>query len=99
MIAHDPLHGSGRAALPHPALALGDDAEAHEGIWMADDGRRKPSVDVPTDALPGHSVLLAAAPQGAVPKPSDCPSKRTYGGAIHGHSKVPDMPAHNRAQV
>src|SRR6267143_635118 len=24
MIAHNPLHGSGRAALPHPALALGD---------------------------------------------------------------------------
>ena len=26
MIAHDPLHGSGRAGLPHPALASGDDA-------------------------------------------------------------------------
>ena len=26
MIAHNPLHGSGQAALPHPALALGDDA-------------------------------------------------------------------------
>ena len=26
MIAHDPLHGSGRAELPHPALASGDDA-------------------------------------------------------------------------
>jgi hypothetical protein len=28
MIAHNPLHGSGQAALPHPALALGDDAHA-----------------------------------------------------------------------
>jgi hypothetical protein len=28
VIAHDPLHGSGRAELPHPALASGDDAEA-----------------------------------------------------------------------
>ena len=27
-ITHDPLHGSGRAELPHPALALGDDAHA-----------------------------------------------------------------------
>ena len=26
VMAHDPLHGSGRAAFPHPALALGDDA-------------------------------------------------------------------------
>ena len=28
MIAHNPLHGSGQAALPHPALALGEDAHA-----------------------------------------------------------------------
>ena len=32
MIAHNPLHGSGRAALPHPALALGDDAHAAQGL-------------------------------------------------------------------
>ena len=32
MIAHNPLHGSGRAALP--ALALGDDAHAAQGIGM-----------------------------------------------------------------
>jgi hypothetical protein len=28
MIAHNPLHGSGQAEFPHPALALGDDAHA-----------------------------------------------------------------------
>ena len=28
MVTHNPLHRSGRAALPHPAPALGDDAEA-----------------------------------------------------------------------
>jgi predicted RNase H-like nuclease (RuvC/YqgF family) len=27
-ITHDPLHGSGRAAFPHPALALGNNAHA-----------------------------------------------------------------------
>jgi hypothetical protein len=32
MIAHNPFHGSGRAALPHPALALGDDAHAAQGM-------------------------------------------------------------------
>ncbi len=32
MIAHNPLHGSGRAALPHPARALGDDAHAALGL-------------------------------------------------------------------
>ena len=31
MIAHAPLHRSGRAALPHPAPALGHDAEAQRG--------------------------------------------------------------------
>jgi hypothetical protein len=28
MVAHDPLHRSGLAVFPHPALASGDDAEA-----------------------------------------------------------------------
>ena len=32
MVTHNPLHRSGRAALPHPAPTLGDNAEAHEGI-------------------------------------------------------------------
>jgi len=31
MIAHNPLHGSGQAGFPHPALALGDDAYASQG--------------------------------------------------------------------
>src|SRR5947208_15268231 len=33
-IARNPLHGSGRAALPHPALASGDDAKSPQGIGM-----------------------------------------------------------------
>ena len=32
MIAHNPLHGSGQAALPHPALALGDYAHRLPGF-------------------------------------------------------------------
>ena len=31
MVAHNPFHGSGRAGLPHPALASGDNAEAAQG--------------------------------------------------------------------
>jgi hypothetical protein len=45
MIAHNPLHGSGRAALPHPALALGNDAHAAQGIRMADGRQRQPASD------------------------------------------------------
>lgn len=41
-IADHPLHRSGRAALPHPAPTLGDDAEAHERVRMADAGGREP---------------------------------------------------------
>jgi hypothetical protein len=45
MIAHNPLHGSGRAELPHPALALGDDAHAAQGIGMTDSRHRQPAVE------------------------------------------------------
>jgi hypothetical protein len=34
MIAHDPLHGSGRADFPHPALTSGNDAHAAQWIRM-----------------------------------------------------------------
>ncbi len=44
-IAEHPLHRSGRAALPHPAPTLGDDAQAHEGIGMTDVRERKPCSD------------------------------------------------------
>ena len=45
MIAHDPLHGSGQAELPHPALALGYDAHAAQRIGMTDVRPRQPAVD------------------------------------------------------
>jgi hypothetical protein len=34
MVAHNPLNGSGRAGLPHPALASGDNAEAAQWIGV-----------------------------------------------------------------
>ena len=46
MIAHNPLHGSGQAALPHPALALGKDAHAAQRIGMTDGRHRQPAVEV-----------------------------------------------------
>ena len=38
-----PLHGSGQAAFPHPALALGDDAHAPQRIGMTDRRQRQPA--------------------------------------------------------
>jgi hypothetical protein len=60
MIAHNPLHRSGRAALPHPAPALGDDAEANERIGTTDASGRQPPDDVPLHPAPWEAVSLAA---------------------------------------
>ncbi len=45
VIAHDPLHGSGRADFPHPALTSGNDAHAAQWIRMIYACGRQPSVD------------------------------------------------------
>ena len=56
MIAHDPLHRSGRAELAHPAPTLGKDAQAHERIRMTNAGRREPAHHVAPHAAPGQMV-------------------------------------------
>jgi hypothetical protein len=45
MVAHNPLHRSGRAAFPHPAPASGDDAKSPQGVGVADSNGWQPSVD------------------------------------------------------
>jgi hypothetical protein len=52
MIAHNPLHGSGQARFPHPAVALGDDAHAAQGIRMTDSRQRQPMSDEARHAIP-----------------------------------------------
>ncbi len=41
IITHHPLHRSGRAGLPHPALASGNNAHASERIGVAYTGWRQ----------------------------------------------------------
>ena len=55
MVTHDPLHGSGRAALPHPALASGDDAKSPQGM----------SCLLPHVLAPAHCARLAGSESGA----------------------------------
>jgi hypothetical protein len=43
MVAHDPLHGSGRADFPHPALTSGNDAHAAQRERMIDPRRKAAS--------------------------------------------------------
>src|SRR5437016_9568411 len=99
MIAHDPLHGSGRAALPHPALALSDNAKAHEGIGLADVGGWQPPVGVAFHPLPRQMMALAATLEGSPPEPADGRPKGANTAPVHGHAVVPHVPTHDRAQI
>jgi hypothetical protein len=69
MIAHNPLHGSGRAALPHPALALGKNARAAHGIGMTDRRQRQPASDQAPHAIPKDAAILGTLGQRTVPEP------------------------------
>src|SRR5712692_4285840 len=63
MVTHNPLYGSGQAGLPHPALTLGDNAHAPQGLRMTRAGGRQPAVD----QAPHPALTLgdnAHAPQG-----------------------------------
>ena len=76
MVAHNPLHGSGRAALLHPALAVGSNAKEHHRIRMI-----KPLTPIPpccltyplkraghaTPALGPEHVTLKQIPLGQLP--------------------------------
>src|SRR5882762_704577 len=61
MIAHNPLHGSGQAGFPHPALALGEDAHASQGIGMTDSRHRQPASDEAPHAIPQLRGLCGCA--------------------------------------
>lgn len=66
-VAHDPLHGSRRAELPHRALALGNDAKTRQRIGMTDIRGRQPAADVSPHSLAGNMAALAAALKRAMP--------------------------------
>src|SRR5258707_7722956 len=98
MIAHNPLHGSGRADFPHPALALGNDAHAAQRIGMTDDRHRQPAVDEAPHAIPKVATVLTAPRQRAMPEPSHLEPKDPQRSLVQGHSVVPDVPTHHRLQ-
>src|SRR5467141_2161004 len=98
MIAHNPLHGSGRAALPHPALALGNDAHAAQGIGMTDRRQRQPASDETPHAIPEDAAVLAPPRQRAMPIPADSEPKNRQRRLVHGHSVVAKVSTHNRPQ-
>src|SRR6266850_906921 len=97
-IARDPLHGSGQAALPHPALALGDDAHAAQGIGMTDDRHGQPAVDEAPHAIPKNAAVLTAPRQRAMPEPSHLEPKDPQRVLVPGHAVIPNVPPYHRLQ-
>src|SRR5580692_3936165 len=97
-ITHDPLHGSGQAGLPHPALALGNDAHAAQRIGMTDRRHRQPASDEAPHTIPPDAAVLAPPRQRTMPKPPDSESKQRQRRLVHGHSVVSDVSTHNRPQ-
>ena len=98
MIAHNPLHGSGQAGFPHPALALGEDAYASQGIGMTDGRHRQPASDEAPHAIPKDAAFLAAPRKRAMPKPSYLESKKSQRRVVHGHSVISEVSTHYRLQ-
>ena len=97
MIAHNPLHRSGRAELPHPAPTLGKNAQAHERIRLTYLSRREPSLDVARYAAPRHVVTLAATTQYRPPQVTHGFAKSTQCRTIHGHSVIAEVTQQDRA--
>src|SRR5467141_171072 len=98
-IADHPLHGSGRAALPHPALALGRNGETYARIGMTDTWRREPAGDVGTHAAPRQMVALAPTTQDAPPELDHRFPKRAQLGAVHRDTVVPVVPQDDCPQI
>src|SRR5216683_2483665 len=98
MVAHHPLHGSGRAGFPHPALASSDDAKPPQRIGMTDAGRRQPTVSEPSHPVPEHATGLTSSRQRAMPEAAHLKPKHVQRVAVHGHAVVTDMSPDNRAQ-
>jgi hypothetical protein len=68
MVAHDPLHGSGRADFPHPALTSGNDAHAAQRERMIDPRIRQPVVDQALHSFSPKMAPLASAQKRPVPE-------------------------------
>jgi hypothetical protein len=99
MITHGPRHRSGRAALPHPAPTLGEDAKTQEGIRMTDTCRRKPPSNQTLHAVPWQVASLTSSTQNRSPEITHCHAKGPQCRTVHGHSVITKVAQQDRAQV
>src|SRR5437667_185131 len=98
MFAHNPLHGSGQAGFPHPALALGDDAHAVQGVGMTDGRQRQPASDQAPHTIPEDAAFLAAPRKRAMPEPPHFEPKNPQRVLVPRHTVIPDVSTHHRLQ-
>src|SRR6202158_3273334 len=97
MVAHNPLHRSGRAAFPHPALASGDDAKTAQRIGMTYACKRKPACEQAPHTVPANATVLAAPAQRAMPETAHLKPKQVQRRAVHGHPVITDVARNNLA--
>jgi hypothetical protein len=96
MIAHNPLHGSGRVDFSHPALALGKNAHAAQGIGMTDGRQRQPASAEAPHTIPQHAAVLTLPGQRALPEPADSEPKNRQRWLIQVHSVIPQVSTQHR---
>ena len=81
LIAGHPLHGSGRAELPHPALVSGHNRKSStqsiHGIGMTDSRVWYPALERSGKPLPRKPRFLASTPQRL------CQSALTWKAKVH----------------
>jgi hypothetical protein len=98
MVTHNPLHGSGRADFPHPALASGDDAKPPQRIGVADLGGRQVAVDESPHPVPKDPAILAPMRQRAMPESAHLKPENEERLSVRGHTIVPIVPTDDGAQ-
>src|SRR5438034_1001553 len=99
MVAHNPLHGSGRAALLHPALALGNNAKALPRIRVTNVSLRDPASHSALHLSPGYTGFLATALKHPPPEPSHGHAKVTDRHRIHRHRVIAHISENHRAHI
>src|ERR1700730_15366139 len=98
MFAHNPLHGSGQAGFPHPALALGDDAHAAQGIGMTDGRQRQPASDKAPHAVTQNAAVLTAPGKRAIQEPPYLEPKDPQRVLVPRHTVISAVSTHHRLQ-
>src|SRR6266851_6647881 len=87
-ITSHPLHRSGRAELPHPAPASGNDAKSPQWIRMMDARPWQPVIKQTAHAFPSQPLPLTAPSQRAEPQTTNSEAKRIQRLQVRRHSII-----------